>query len=90
MFMRGQKIMLKTVNALIKEFGIGGEKEMYDILTNPPITFQMEEYLGTEVTIKERCLNMDAYHIEEDAEGWGFPTNAFLATAEQMMKIKKE
>jgi hypothetical protein len=78
MFIEGQKVMLKTFEELVEEFGMGGKEEMYDILTDPPITDAMEEYLGTEVTIKSKCEDMNAWHIKEDEEGWGFPTVAFI------------
>jgi hypothetical protein len=68
--------MLKTLDDLVAQFGIGGEEQDYDILSDPPITIDVEVYLGKEVTIKEKGSNMEAYLIEEDQEGWGFPTEA--------------
>lgn len=48
------------------------------ITDDPPVTDAMEIYLGTEVTLGEKCKDMNAYYIEEDAEGWGFPVEAFI------------
>ena len=79
MFKNGQKVVLRTYDELAEQFGCDGEDNFYDILTDPPITDAMEKYLGTEVTIKEKCEGKDdAYYIEEDEEGWGFPSVAFV------------
>jgi len=77
MFENGQKVMLKTYEKLAEQFGVGGEDDLYDIMTDPPIPVEMDIHLGTEVTIKEKSENYDAYLIEEDEEGWAFPIVAF-------------
>jgi len=78
MFENGQKLMLKTYEELAEQFGVGGEDNFYDIMTDPPIPVEMDVFLGTEVTIKEKSnYNEDSYLIEEDEEGWAFPVVAF-------------
>jgi len=78
MFENGQRVMLKTYEELAEQFGVGGEDDLYDIMTDPPIPVEMDIYLGTEVTIREKSENYDAYLIEEDEEGWAFPSVAFV------------
>jgi len=78
MFENGQKVMLKTYDELAEQFGVGGEDDFYDIMTDPPIPVEMDVHLGAEVTIKEKSKNGDAYLIEEDEEGWAFPSVAFV------------
>ena len=45
MFTKGQKVKLKTYDELAKQFGIGGEGDLFDIMTDPPITDVMQRYL---------------------------------------------
>lgn len=74
----GKKVMLKTYEELAEQFEVGGEEDFYDIMTDPPIPVEMDVHLGTKVTIREKSENYDAYLIEEDDEGWAFPSVAFV------------
>jgi len=38
--------------------GVGGEDDLYDIMTDPPIPVEMDIYLGTKVTIREKAKIM--------------------------------
>ena len=78
MFENGQKVMLKTYEELAEQFG--GWWRGWFIWHNDRSTYtcwngHLSRHKGN---YQRESKNYDAYLIEEDEEGWAFPSVAFV------------